>query len=185
MSTESIIDLITADHQKVRKLYGEYKQTGDVKEKQVLVNTIIREMSLHADAEEEILYPAMQKKFSNGTELVDHLRQAHVDVKTELYGIDGISVSEPGFEAKLDKAIEDFNQHAQHEEIHELPTLASVSSQEELEAFGKAFKLKKYFVPTHPHPSAPQTPPLHTVAGLLTKPIDLVRDLGRDFKDDQ
>jgi hypothetical protein len=41
------------------------------------------------------------------------------------------------------------------------------------------------FTPTRSHPSAPNKPPFETVVGLMTAPIDKLRDMFTKFPDTQ
>jgi hypothetical protein len=48
-------------------------------------------------------------------------------------------------------------------------------------SLGDKFERMKMFVPTRAHPSAPNKPPFETLVGLLTMPVDKLRDLFKDF----
>ena len=44
-----------------------------------------------------------------------------------------------------------------------------------------SFARTKHFVPTHSHPDAPNKPPYETVAGMLSTPMDKMKDMFRKF----
>lgn len=57
-------------------------------------------------------------------------------------------------------------------------------SRGELVEAGKKFERTKMFAPTRAHPSAPNKPPFETVVGLITAPLDKLRDVFRTFPED-
>ena len=60
-STTNAINMLTDDHAKVRKMFKQFekmKEKMDDAEKSDLVQQICMELTLHAQVEEEIFYPA-------------------------------------------------------------------------------------------------------------------------------
>ena len=60
----SIITIIKNDHQTVENLWKKFGQTSDVEQRKQIAWTIIKELSVHAACEEEVLYPLLRKKYS-------------------------------------------------------------------------------------------------------------------------
>ena len=46
---------------------------------------------------------------------------------------------------------------------------------------GEEFSKTKSMVPTRPHPSAPDRPPMQTVVGGMAAAVDKARDMAREF----
>ncbi len=46
-----VTEAIKLDHDNVRDLFSRYKEATELKEKTLIANTLIREMSVHGDAE--------------------------------------------------------------------------------------------------------------------------------------
>lgn len=179
--SQSIDQLIKDDHEHIRMLYNKAKIEPDPTVKQRLVNSFIRELSIHSDAEEEVLYPAYSKYMPNGSNEADKARSEHLQIKKAVKNIDGLDVKGESFDDKFTYAFLKFEEHSIDEENNELPALVNSCEPQTLLKLGRKFARVKAFVPTHPHPHAPQKPPLHTVAGLMTTPIDKTRDLFRKF----
>jgi len=75
-------------------------------------------------------------------------------------------------------------QHAgalQREEHEDLPALEQVLEESESQDLAMSFARTKHFVPTHSHPDAPNKPPYETVAGMLSTPMDKMKDMFRKF----
>ena len=54
------IALLRADHKRVSDLYEQYEKARSTAKKRELVATICQELSIHAQVEEEIFYPAVK-----------------------------------------------------------------------------------------------------------------------------
>ena len=52
------INLLTADHREVDGLFAEYEKAEHANRKVALVNEILRALTVHAEVEEQIFYPA-------------------------------------------------------------------------------------------------------------------------------
>jgi hypothetical protein len=63
------------------------------------------------------------------------------------------------------------------EEEHDLVKLEDSLSVTESKELSHRFERTKMLTPTRSHPSAPNKPPFETVVGLMTAPIDRLRDL--------
>ena len=53
--------MLRADHKRVSDLFADYEITSSVSKKKDLVNTICKELSAHAQLEEEIFYPVVKR----------------------------------------------------------------------------------------------------------------------------
>jgi hemerythrin superfamily protein len=59
-SQSNAIDLLQADHDKVKELFAEFKRVGD----EGIALQIFKELEIHATIEEEIFYPAFEAEVS-------------------------------------------------------------------------------------------------------------------------
>jgi len=174
-------DVIVRDHNYFRELYRQFKATVDVEERQRLANEIVRATSIHDGIELSVLYDAIDKHLPQGKAVADHLRQEHQSLRQKLYELDGKSVADPQFEAKLDALFVELEHHMQDEERNELPQLRAVMGEAAFIDLGDKLDKSRPLVPTRPHPSAPLNPLGATAAGLAMAPIDRIRDIARDF----
>jgi hypothetical protein len=105
-------------------------------------------------------------------------------VKEQLFKFQSMKAIDPSFEPLLRSMWAGLEQHMQEEEEIDLVQLELALTAEESVDLAKKFQLTKKFVPTRSHPSAPNQPPFETVVGLLTAPIDKLRDLFARFPKD-
>ncbi len=178
----SITDKIRSDHDNVIILHQQFNSTNDIEEKQRIFHNVVRELSIHADAEESVLYPVIERTLQDGKIIADKDRAEHAELKRLLYELDGQKVTEQGFSQKFSNIIGLARNHITDEENEQLPYLEKTLSQEELEKLGRDFDKAKKMAPSRPHPSAPQEGIAHTAAGLFAKPVDAMLDMTRDFK---
>ena len=54
-----VVDMLKADHKKVKGLFEEYK-TADPRKKQEIAKTAIPALEIHAALEERLIYPAIR-----------------------------------------------------------------------------------------------------------------------------
>ncbi|KAJ3116214.1 hypothetical protein HDU96_010158 [Phlyctochytrium bullatum] len=177
-------ELIIKDHILVKKLFQDFKKADSMEYKSRLANKIIQNISLHSFSEEVTIYPLYEKHFENGKAIADASRHEHQAVKKDASLIEGMrnTSQSAGFLDMMDKLEKDFNEHGEHEETRELPTLLSILTREDAIKVGEKFDANKSIAPTHPHPSAPDSGGItQKLAGMATVPIDKLRDaMARD-----
>jgi hemerythrin superfamily protein len=111
--------MLREDHRKVKKLFSEYEklEDGEESEKAELFQTIQKELTIHAQIEEEFFYPALAKSDDEETrELVLEAHEEHKIVKTLLEELSGMTPGDESFDAKMKVLIESVKHHAQEEE---------------------------------------------------------------------
>jgi hemerythrin superfamily protein len=69
--------LLQHDHRDAKRLFEEYEATGD----QMLVRELCFELTLHSEAEEAVLYPALRSVATHGVELANRAEHEHARVK--------------------------------------------------------------------------------------------------------
>ncbi|GAA5946130.1 hypothetical protein JCM3775_004156 [Rhodotorula graminis] len=175
---------IVTDHNQVKDLYQRYRQSTSKDEKATLVNTIIRELAVHSEAEEVSVYNELEKRgLASESKL---LRDEHEELEKQLYSVDWTKVDSDEFAPKFEKAIRMFIQHSDREEDEILRDLSAKLSPEDNDRLAKDFLAKREVVPTRPHPAAPQSGGvLQKTLGMATKPHDKILETltGRSFAD--
>ena len=78
--TQDATALLKADHKLVASLFADYERTNSNNKKKQLVEQICKELSIHAQLEEEIFYPAVQKALKDH-ELVPEATVEHATLK--------------------------------------------------------------------------------------------------------
>ena len=115
---EAIVQL-SADHARVKKLFKQYdklaKAEADGSERQELASLICAELTAHATAEEEILYPAVREALDDAT-LIDEAEVEHATAKELIAQIQGSTPDDELFDAKVKVLGEYINHHVEEEE---------------------------------------------------------------------
>lgn len=173
----SAIEVLKQDHRRVEQLFGQYREAAASPEgKQDIANQIIRELSVHAAIEEEILYPVVREALPDGDELAQESLQEHHAAKQVLADLDGMPPDGPEFDQRVGQLMEDIEHHVEEEEGEMFPKLQQALDAESLADIGRELEEAKKRAPTRPHPGAPDQPPGIKVAGPAAALIDRLRD---------
>jgi hypothetical protein len=92
-----------------------------------------------------------------------------------------LSPSDPNFSPLLGSIYQDLQEHIIEEESGHLNALEEALNSDESSDLSISFERTKAFAPTRSHPNTPNNPPFETVVGLMTAPVDKLRDLFRKF----
>lgn len=173
--------LLTQDHRTVDDLFTRFEElpAGGSEEKILIVQEIIKELSIHASIEEQVLYPVIRDEVPDGESLHQEALQEHEEVKNVLADLDGVAPDDSGFDGKVTSLIKDVRHHVEEEESELFPRLREAISAERLHQMGEAMDKAKKTAPTRPHPKAPSTPPGNVVAGPVAAVVDRARDAAR------
>lgn len=110
--------ILKADHKLVNELFKEYESAKSDKKKKQLVDEICKELTIHAQVEEEIFYPAV-KKALNDHELVPEATVEHNSLKQLIAEIKGIKPDGEMYDAKV-KVLSEYVEHHVKEEENEM-----------------------------------------------------------------
>jgi hemerythrin superfamily protein len=174
------IALLVRDHRAVEELFQTfdlYDDTVAVGVKRDVFRQIRRALSVHAAAEEQVVYPVVREQVPGGAELADEALADHQRVKETLAILDAMEPSDAAFVVGVKALAADVRRHVAEEEGSLLPMLEKVLGTQRLSELGEAVARVEVVAPTRPHPEAPATPPLNVVAGLASGVVDRVRDL--------
>ena len=172
MPPRDAVDVLVSDHRHVEALFSRL-ESGPVE--QAALDELIRELSIHAAIEEQVLYPAIRKEVGDEA-LVEHSLEEHQEAKELLRSIEKGGAEDPETPQLLTKLIASVREHVQEEEGQVLPKLRSSVAPETLITIGEALEKAKKTAPTHPHPNAPNTPPGNIIAGGPAALVDRARD---------
>jgi hemerythrin-like domain-containing protein len=112
------IALLRADHQRVSDLYEQYESTRSAAKKKTLVATICQELSIHAQVEEEIFYPAVKAALKD-KELVPEAQVEHATLKELIAQVKDKEPDGEMFDAKI-KVMSEYTKHHVKEEQNEM-----------------------------------------------------------------
>ncbi|MDP9018870.1 MAG: hemerythrin domain-containing protein [Candidatus Eremiobacteraeota bacterium] len=142
------ISLLKADHKAVGDLFNEIDALSDTAhvERGRLCAKINQELSVHAEIEEKIFYPAFQAKTKKDTEPGDEIREAyeeHANVKAMLAKLSALDPAEDTFNAKLQVLGELVKHHVKEEETELFKQARELLDESELKALGEKMSTMK------------------------------------------
>ena len=112
------IALLRADHKRVAALYDQYDKTRSQARKKALVATIVQELSIHAQVEEEIFYPAVKAALKD-KELIPEATVEHASLKELIAQVRDKEPDGEMFDAKI-KVMSEYTRHHVKEEQTEM-----------------------------------------------------------------
>jgi len=185
MSQKTLFQSVKEDHEEMYLYHDEYKRAhdaGDIAAQTRWARQLTWEIARHAVGEELVVYPLMEKHLgAEGLKLADHDREEHQHVKEELYKLEGLKPGTEEHAALVTRIMATLHHHNDDEEIKDLPLLEDAIGVDASKEAALSFKKTKKLVPTRAHPSAPDKPPAETLVGLLSAPIDKIRDWFSSF----
>ncbi len=110
--------LLRADHKLVSSLFSDFEKTQSAAKKKQLVAQICSELSVHAQLEEEIFYPAVKLALKD-KELVPEATVEHASLKALIAQVEGIEPDGEMYDAKI-KVLSEYVAHHVKEEQNEI-----------------------------------------------------------------
>jgi hemerythrin-like domain-containing protein len=137
------LKLLQDDHEAVLSLFDAYKKLGDglSEQKSALVKKLCREIELHSEIEERVLYPELGKRRSE--ELRDKVREGfeeHLSAKRIIGDLRGTDVGDPQFDAKVRVLSEELEHHIKEEEDEMFPEARELMSEDQLDEIGDSMQ---------------------------------------------
>jgi hemerythrin superfamily protein len=120
------IALLKADHAAVSALFSQFEATRSVANKKSLVAEICTALSVHAQLEEEIFYPAVKAALKDKL-LVPEATVEHRGVKDLIEQLDGVEPDGEMYDAKV-QVLSEYVKHHVKEEQNEMFPKAKQSS---------------------------------------------------------
>jgi hemerythrin superfamily protein len=141
---QDAVSLLSADHAEVKQMFESYKQLveedGDSEEKRELAEQICLALTVHAEIEEEIFYPAMRESIDDDL-LLDQAEVEHAAAKDLIAQIQGMDPDDALYDAKVLVLGEYVDHHVEEEESEIFP--AAEKSGVDLEVLGAELAERK------------------------------------------
>lgn len=116
---KDVINLLKEDHKKVKSLFAEYEELlenkGSNDKKAKIVQQICTELTLHALAEEAIVYPAAREVIED-EDLMDEADVEHAGAKKLIAELQAMNPDESHYDAKVAVLKEYIEHHVKEEE---------------------------------------------------------------------
>jgi hemerythrin-like domain-containing protein len=120
------IALLKADHEAVSQLFAEYEKTRSVPNKKALVAEICTALSVHAQIEEEVFYPAVKAALKD-KQLVPEATVEHAGVKDLIAQLEGVEPDGEMYDAKVKVLSEYVKHHVKEDQNEMFPKVKSSS----------------------------------------------------------
>ncbi len=113
-SSNPVLTMLKADHKKVKALFAEYKDASSRKQQEI-AQTTIEELDIHAELEEELIYPAIRKG-TKDDEVMNEANEEHHLVHVLIAELKNLEPSDETFKAKFTVLGELVKHHVKEEE---------------------------------------------------------------------
>ena len=154
-TSTDIVQLLTAEHREVEAMFQHYHQLAEAggkgNERMLLASQICVALTLHAQVEEEILYPAARTALASDDDLVDEAYVEHASAKSLVAQLKTMTSDQPLFDARVKVLGEYIDHHVQEEESRFFPKLRKTGL--DLEAMGERIIERKKQLMAMPEPS--------------------------------
>ncbi|WP_250122454.1 hemerythrin domain-containing protein [Chroococcidiopsis sp. CCMEE 29] len=137
----NIQDVIRLDHNKVNTLFTELLQSDDPQKIQEYFGQIYKDLSAHAEAEEQVVYPRVRSFYGNND--TQELYDEQAEMKQMLEEIKASSPSSSEFKDKVRKLMEAVGDHIRQEESTMFAAIRNNLSDAETEQLATEFKAAK------------------------------------------
>jgi len=140
------LDLLTADHNRVRGLFKRFKdaESSDDMETMTLITTkIVEELRIHMAIEEEIFYPTIKPESDEIKDTVLEGVEEHHVAKNLVEEIAGMEPNGEEWAAKVKVLIEAVEHHAEEEEEEMFKEVRKETSAEDRNALGEQLAARK------------------------------------------
>jgi hemerythrin-like domain-containing protein len=149
------VQLLTAEHGEVKAMFQQYEKLahagGRGDERMLLASQICVALTLHAQMEEELLYPAAREALPGDEDLVDEATVEHAGARTLIAQVKTMTSDQPLYDAKLKVLAEYVGHHVREEENELFPKLRRTAL--DLEALGERIAARKRQLMALPEPS--------------------------------
>lgn len=118
------LSLLRRDHLLVRDLFRQFDENTDLSTRKAIVDEAIAELMLHAQLEEEIFYPAMER--AGMKDLVGHAEEEHHAADLLMQELAEMDARNSQLEAKFQVLIATVTEHMTEEESQMFPRAAEL-----------------------------------------------------------
>ena len=135
----NIAEVISMDHRKVDTLFMEIEKTDNPQKLQEFFGQLYKDLSVHAEAEEQIVYPAVRSYYSDTQELYDE----QAEMKQMLSQIKALNPSNSNFKEQIKQLKTAVQDHVRQEENDMFPQIRRNLSEAQMEQMATQFKAAK------------------------------------------
>ncbi|MGL5083927.1 MAG: hemerythrin domain-containing protein [Microcoleaceae cyanobacterium] len=132
-------DIIRLDHHKASKLFKQIERADDPNKVQEYFGQLYKDLSVHAEAEEQVVYPAVSSFYKNTQELYDE----QAAMKQALEKLRSLNPATAEFKSEVQALQQAVTQHVQQEEREMFAKIRENLSDDQRKALATEFKTAK------------------------------------------
>ncbi len=140
-SDMNIQDVIRLDHNKVNMLFSQIEGTNDPQKIQEYFGQIYKDLSVHSEAEEQVVYPAVRSFY--GEDNTQELYDEQADMKVLLNELKSSTPDSASFKSKIQQLKDMVMDHVRQEENTMFAAIRNNFSDEQQEQMATQFKSAK------------------------------------------
>ncbi|MBI4779849.1 MAG: hemerythrin domain-containing protein [Oscillatoriophycideae cyanobacterium NC_groundwater_1537_Pr4_S-0.65um_50_18] len=141
MSDMKVQDIIRADHTKANVLFAEIESSNSPQKTQEFFGQLYKDLTVHAEAEEQVVYPAVRPFY--GEDHTQELYSEQAEMKEMLDRLKGMDPASPAFKDTVKLLKEAVLDHVRQEESTMLPAIGKNFSDQESQRLATEFKSAK------------------------------------------
>ncbi|MGW8377375.1 hemerythrin domain-containing protein [Streptomyces sp. ODS28] len=172
-----VVTLLLKQHERIRELFDEvFRSEGSARRD--AFQHLVRTLTVHETAEEEIVHPYARKHLDKGGAVVERRLDEEKEAKESLASLERLDPHDPDFLDRLESLRDAVLAHAASEEKEEFACLQEVTDQRERRALAAGMRAAEALAPTHPRPgteSAAGNAALGPLAAVADRTRDAVR----------
>lgn len=140
MKSIDAIELLTDDHEKVKKMFSEFEAATDAAEKGAIAQLICQELIVHTAIEEQVFYPAVRAAIDDD-DLIDEAIVEHDSAKELIEQLQAMTPDDDQYDAKVKVLQEYIEHHVKEEEEEMFPKVRA--SELDLDYYGEQLAERK------------------------------------------
>lgn len=179
---KDVVDLLVDQHDQIKTLFERVRNARRT-QKQQRFDELVRLLTVHEAAEEEVLHPVARMHATAGATVVRRRLDEEREAKHELAELCKLGVDHPDFDRRLARFATSVIRHADHEERDEFESLRNNVPKERLYRMASAVRAAERTAPTRPHPGAGESVAAQLLIGTPMGAIDRMRDAIRDWRE--
>jgi hemerythrin-like domain-containing protein len=120
------LQLLRDDHRRVKELFRKFEETADSRMKGQIVEEALKELTIHAQLEDEIFYPAVRREAGVEGEEMDEADEEHHVAEMLIEELWNMRPNSSHYDAKFTVLAENVKHHIDEEESEILPKAAEL-----------------------------------------------------------
>ena len=140
-----VFNLLQEDHENVSLIFKKIESMGSTETEQTreqLFKELYTELTLHAEVEEDVVYPFFEEKQETAS-IVEESLHEHEEIETLLSELKAMRPDDEGWMSTLTELKEKVEHHVQEEEGEFFPTARTLISEDQAQRLGETVETMK------------------------------------------